>query len=79
MNGRNYWFTGTYKRYLAELAAWARGIELPNPDAEEFQDTTLLSTPQLAKLFGVHPRSVARWHLTENPAPQRRPGGAKAA
>jgi hypothetical protein len=76
LNSRNYWFLGSYRRYMAELAAYARGIDLPDPDNPEFEDRTLLSTRQLAKLFGVHPRTVARWHLVDHPAPDRRPKAA---
>jgi hypothetical protein len=77
VNGRNCWKRSTIKEYKRQLLSHMRGSEVapepPSPDDEE-----LLTTTQVAKLFGVHTRSVARWHLVPHPAPERHPGAAAA-
>jgi hypothetical protein len=75
MRGRNYWFKRTVEQYKADLIAHTLGVE-PTPVPVRDDDTSLLSTAQIAKIFNVHPRSVARWHLGDNPAPHRRPKAA---
>jgi hypothetical protein len=66
LNGRNYWSQGIVKRYKDEATAYALGAELlPSPPAAD--DEELLSTRQVAKLFNMHPRTIARWWLKDNP------------